>query len=72
MMHDHFTTDALRAHDEEARFGERLAALAEYRALRERRWRKAEQRGDRQRLREVIDTLERTGGLPADWLDPRV
>ena len=71
MDDDCSVTSALGEYEADARFGARPAALAEYRALRERRWRKAAQRGDRKRLREVSDTLERTGGLPADRHDPR-
>ena len=71
MREEYPAPSALGEYEDDARFGARLAALAEYRALCERRWRKAEEPGDRKRLRAVVATLERTGGVPAVWHDAR-
>ena len=71
MYREELTASALGAYEDDARFGDRLAALAAYRELRERRRRKESQPGDRRRLSEARRVLERTGGIPAEWRDPR-
>jgi predicted component of type VI protein secretion system len=72
IMHDEdLNSPALWSYADDAQFNERLAALATYRELRERRWRRTMQPGDRERLRAAREVLERTGGIPATWQDTR-
>ena len=62
---------ALGAYEDDARFADRLAALAAHRELWDRRRRKESQPGDRRRLGEARRVLERIGGIRAEWRDPR-
>ena len=57
------------AHDaEETSFATRLAALSEYREIRERRRRGERRPGDYERHAQLRDHLERTGGIPGGEL----
>ena len=71
MYDEDLNSPALWSYADDAQFNERLAALATYRELRERRWRRTMQPGDRERLRAAREVLERTGGIPATWQDTR-
>ena len=71
MYREEPAASALGACEDDARFDDRLAALAAYHELRARRRRGEPRPGDRRRLVEARRVLERTGGIPAEWHDRR-
>ena len=71
MSSEYWESHALLDDDAESRFTERLEALTAYREIRSRKQEGAMQPGDRARLRAALAVLERTGGVPAQWVDTR-